>query len=78
MTRDQLRAIKPGDLVMMTEAARRQRLFGPRNIASGTVTDVRINAGLVKVRRDGIKAAEWYSKNFWVMQASRVSETDDG
>lgn len=69
MTRDQLRAIKPGDRVIMTEAGWRQGLLGRAKSQSGTVADVQISAGLVRVRRDGIKAAEWYSRNFWAKEA---------
>ncbi len=59
------RKFRVGRKVLMTDAAIKQGLDGPRHILSGTVIAFHATPHLVRVRRDGHSLDETWHMDFW-------------
>ena len=65
MTRQELANLSPGDHVRMTCEGTAQGIRGRAWTDMGEVLDTQPAAGVLRVRRDGIKGSDWYGIAFW-------------
>jgi hypothetical protein len=59
--------MKAGDRVVMTEAALKQKLQGPKNRSTGVI--VKITERGLWIRRDGMNHSENWAPDFWMKKA---------
>ena len=72
------RDLRVGDRVALTEEGCRQGLQGRARTPFGVVVLADPQRYLIKVRRDGIKGAGWYSPDFWERREDSAKFREEG
>ncbi len=67
MTKKQLRSLKPGDKVLLSDEGRKYGLQGKAPTILGYVQKIMVAGGMIQILRHGMKTAYWYSRDFWIL-----------